>query len=64
MPQATGPREQLFQLPKPVPVYMTYLTVEPAPNGGIQFRPAPYGWDALAMPQMDYGGPIRAPSTA
>jgi murein L,D-transpeptidase YcbB/YkuD len=64
VPQANTPREQLFQLPKPVPVYMTYLTVEPAPDGGIQFRPDPYGWVALGLPQMDYGGPFWAPSTA
>jgi murein L,D-transpeptidase YcbB/YkuD len=51
MPQATSPREQEFQLPRPVPVYMTYLTVTPGPNG-ITFRPDPYGFDTLAMPQM------------
>jgi murein L,D-transpeptidase YcbB/YkuD len=63
MPQATQPREQKIDLPKPVPVYMTYLTVEVGPTG-VQFRPDPYDFDALAMPQMDYGGPIRAPTTA
>src|SRR6476619_2584854 len=46
VPQTTSPREQLLQLPKPVPVYMTYLTVEPSAQDGIQFRPDPYGWDA------------------
>jgi hypothetical protein len=30
---------------------MTYLTVSPTP-GGVAFRPDPYGFDALAMPQM------------
>jgi L,D-transpeptidase YcbB len=30
---------------------MTYLTVAPRGNG-IVFRPDPYGFDALAMPQM------------
>jgi murein L,D-transpeptidase YcbB/YkuD len=54
MPQATSSREQEFRLPKPVPVYMTYLTVEPA-AGGVIFRPDVYGFDALAMPQM-FGG--------
>jgi murein L,D-transpeptidase YcbB/YkuD len=34
-----------------VPVYFTYLTVAPAGHG-VVFRPDPYGWDALAMPQM------------
>ena len=54
MPQATSNREQKFVLPKPVPVYMTYLTVEPSP-AGLVFLPDVYGWDALAMPQM-FGG--------
>jgi len=51
MPQTTSQREQQFPLPSPVPVYMTYLTVEPTGNGVI-FLPDVYGWDALAMPQM------------
>jgi murein L,D-transpeptidase YcbB/YkuD len=51
MPQATSPREQEFPLPKPVPVYMTYLTVE-ATADGVIFRPDVYGFDELAMPQM------------
>jgi murein L,D-transpeptidase YcbB/YkuD len=50
-PRATTAREQSFELAKPVPVYMTYLTVAAGP-GGVTFRPDPYGWDALAMPQM------------
>ena len=44
-------REQRIDLPRPVPVYMTYLTVE-AQGGNIQFRPDPYGFDSLAVPQM------------
>src|SRR5690606_3428858 len=51
VPQATTPVEQPIALPKPVPVYMTYLTVVPGP-GGVVFRPDPYGFDELAMPQM------------
>ena len=51
VPQGTTGREQAFALPRPVPVYMTYLTVEPTGNG-VMFRPDPYGFDALAMPQM------------
>ena len=51
VPQPSTPYEQTFQLPRPVPVYLTYLTVEPSSNG-VVFRPDPYGWDALAMPQM------------
>ena len=43
--------EQYVPLPRPVPIYMTYLTVAPSGNG-VVFRPDPYGFDALAMPQM------------
>ena len=60
MPQAASDREQRFELPKPVPVYMTYLTVAPSANG-VTFRADPYGLDALAMPQM-FGGPTRIAS--
>jgi murein L,D-transpeptidase YcbB/YkuD len=52
VPQAATPFEQSFEVPKPVPVYMTYLTVAPGVGGGIVFRPDRYGFDALAMPQM------------
>ncbi|QIK78458.1 L,D-transpeptidase family protein [Sphingomonas piscis] len=47
-----GQLEHEFALPKPVPVYMTYLTVEPSPGNGVVFRPDPYAFDTLAMPQM------------
>jgi murein L,D-transpeptidase YcbB/YkuD len=51
VPQPDTPREEMFTLPRPVPIYMTYLTVAASPNG-VTFRPDPYGFDALAMPQM------------
>jgi murein L,D-transpeptidase YcbB/YkuD len=51
VPQPTSQFEQRFNLPRPVPVYMTYLTVAASGNGVI-FRSDPYGFDALAMPQM------------
>ncbi len=51
VPQPSTAREEVFDLPRPVPIYMTYLTVAPSGNGVI-FRPDPYGFDALAMPQM------------
>ncbi len=50
-PQPTSSREQIIALPRPVPVYMTYLTVKASGNG-VLFRPDPYGFDAQAMPQM------------
>jgi murein L,D-transpeptidase YcbB/YkuD len=43
--------EQYIPMPRPVPIYLTYLTVAASPNG-VTFRPDPYGFDALAMPQM------------
>ena len=39
---------------------MTYLTVK-ATGNGVMFRPDPYGFDALAMPQM-FGGPSNIAS--
>jgi len=60
MPQATSAREQEFQLPQPVPIYMTYLTVEATANG-VVFRPDVYGFDAQAMPQM-FGGSNKVAS--
>lgn len=55
MPQVDSSREQVIDLPRPVPVYMTYLTVEPGEGNEILFRKDPYGFDALAMPQMEFG---------
>jgi murein L,D-transpeptidase YcbB/YkuD len=54
-------QEQYIPLPRPVPVYMTYLTVKATGNGVI-FLPDPYGFDALAMPQM-FGGSSRIASS-
>ncbi|QIL02960.1 L,D-transpeptidase family protein [Sphingomonas sinipercae] len=46
-----GMVDHVFELPRPIPVYMTYLTVSGSPTG-VTFRPDPYGFDDLAMPQM------------
>lgn len=62
VPQATSQYEQNFALPRPVPVYMTYLTVAASANG-VTFRPDPYGLDALAMPQM-FGPPGKIASAS
>ena len=51
--------EQYIPLPRPVPIYLTYLTVAASPNG-VTFRPDPYGFDALAMPQMFGPGQIAS----
>ena len=52
--------EQYIPLPRPVPIYMTYLTVKSTGNG-VMFLPDPYGFDALAMPQM-FGPPTNIAS--
>jgi len=61
MPRVDSAREQRIELPRPVPVFMTYLTVAPGGEGGVIFRPDPYGFDGLAMPQM-FGGSSRIAS--
>lgn len=56
VPQPSTSREETFRVPNPVPVYLTYLTVVSKGNG-LVFRDDPYGFDALAMPQMFGGAP-------
>ena len=50
MPQAEGAEAQV-NLPQPVPVYMTYLTVAAGPNG-VTFRSDPYNYDAVAAQRL------------
>lgn len=51
VPQASSSREEVFQPPQPVPVFVTYLTAQPSGNG-VAFRPDRYGWDSLGIEQM------------
>jgi len=49
VPQGKNPTvESEVDLPKPIPVYMTYLTAQPTANG-VQFMPDHYGRDAHLM---------------
>jgi L,D-transpeptidase YcbB len=49
VPKGRNPKvEEEVDLPKPVPVYMTYLTATPTTEG-VVFRPDPYGRDARLM---------------
>jgi murein L,D-transpeptidase YcbB/YkuD len=49
VPKGKDPKvEEEVNLPQPVPVYMTYLTVGPTADG-VVFRPDPYGRDAHLM---------------
>lgn len=55
-PDPEGAYDRMFEVPKPVPVYLTYLTVAPDRSGGVIFRADPYGLDRKAVPQMFRGG--------
>ena len=49
VPKGRNPKvEEEVDLPKPVPVYMTYLTAQPTANG-VEFMPDHYGRDAHLM---------------
>ncbi|MEO8455855.1 MAG: L,D-transpeptidase family protein [Sphingomicrobium sp.] len=49
IPKGKDPKvEEEVDLPRPVPVYMTYLTVQPTATG-VQFLSDPYGRDAHLM---------------
>ena len=49
MPKGRDPDvEERVELPEPVPVFVTYLTVEATPDG-IMFRPDPYGRDPAVL---------------
>ena len=58
VPQGRNPKvEQHVDLPDPVPVYMTYLTVQPTADG-VQFLEDHYGRDAHLMER--YGAQLLA----
>jgi murein L,D-transpeptidase YcbB/YkuD len=58
VPQGKNPKvEQHVDLPDPVPVYMTYLTVQPTADG-VQFLEDHYGRDAHLMER--YGAQLLA----
>ena len=58
VPKGHNPKvEEEVDLPQPVPVYMTYLTVQPTANG-VQFLEDHYGRDAHLMER--YGSQLMA----
>lgn len=58
VPRGRDPKvEEDVNLPQPVPVYMTYLTVQPTASG-VQFLGDPYGRDAHLMER--YGARMMA----
>lgn len=53
-PQARGNApEQEVDLPEPVPVYLTYLTVLPKRGGGLVFEDDPYRRDRAALAALE-----------
>jgi murein L,D-transpeptidase YcbB/YkuD len=58
IPQGDNPKvEKEVDLPRPIPVYMTYLTVQPTADG-VQFLEDHYGRDAHLMER--YGSQLMA----
>ena len=51
VPVATGEPDQRVDLPRPIPVYMTYFTAVPA-AGGVAFRPDLYGRDGPLLARV------------
>ena len=51
MPRSSGAVEQRVDLPEPVPVYITYLTVLPT-RAGVVFRPDSYGRDPALLASL------------
>ncbi|WP_458390110.1 L,D-transpeptidase family protein [Sphingomonas sp. F9_3S_D5_B_2] len=50
-----GDAEIQVQLPRGVPVYLTYITAQ-ARNGQIAYLPDPYGWDSNSRSQLASAG--------
>lgn len=55
VPVATGEPEQRVDLPRPIPVYMTYFTAVPSPDG-ITFRPDLYDRDEPLLERVVLDG--------
>ena len=57
-PAKAGP-ETRIDLAEPIPVYITYLTVDARPGGALAFRADPYRRDPALLAALDapLGGP-------
>ncbi len=51
-------RERQLALPEPIPVYITYQTVQASGDGTVFFWPDVYGHDAAQMPLMPAPSPL------
>jgi len=60
MPHGRDPKvEEDVQLPNPVPVYMTYLTVRPSASG-VEFLPDHYGRDTAVLNRLKSTGTLAS----
>ncbi len=58
-PKPGAGAEQQIDLPEPIPVYITYLTVRPT-RDGLVFGPDPYRRDPSLLRQLDSGSDVTA----
>jgi murein L,D-transpeptidase YcbB/YkuD len=64
VPKGENPKvEEKVKLPRPIPVYMTYLTAEATPSGAVKFRTDHYHRDAALLARYS-DGPDRIASAA
>jgi L,D-transpeptidase YcbB len=56
-------RERQLPLPEPIPVYVTYQTVEADANGVVFFWPDVYGHDSVQLPLLPRSAPAAPPAT-
>lgn len=60
VPPGTEP-EIPVQMPRGVPIYLTYITAQPSPDGQIAYLKDPYGWDKPgAQIASSYVSPVAA----
>jgi len=60
VPPGTEP-EIPVQMPQGVPIYLTYITAQPTPDGQLTFLKDPYGWDKPgAQIASSYVSPVAA----
>jgi murein L,D-transpeptidase YcbB/YkuD len=57
-PAAGAEAERRVDLPRPVPVYITYLTAVPAPGGGIALQRDVYARDAQLIARLQASGRV------
>lgn len=56
-------RERQLPLPEPIPVYVTYQTVEADADGVVFFWPDVYGHDSVQLPLLPRSAPAAPPAT-